>query len=200
MSDSESLFEDYLKKHNFSYEPNFLVNPGDVDFKVEKNGVIVLCDVKEVRDWEKGTYAQILPQDQIRRDIKKLRGKFGKQKPSFPVVLVTMNFVTKFFTGLSIATALFGNIGIYFDPETILSSGITRLVDGNAALTRNHNTAISAVFGFNVTNLEQHSLFINPFASNPLPEDYFPVSWTFTFNEFRYNLNELSVIMFWPKS
>ena len=200
MSDSETLFEDYLKEHKFFYEPNFVVNPGDVDFKIEKNKHTVLCDVKEVRDWKKGTYAQILPEDQIRRDIRKLREKFGKQKPSFPVVLVTMNFGKNFFTGLSIAIALFGDIGFYFDPETKESSGLTRLIRGNAAFTKHHNTTISGVFGFNVTNNEQHYLFLNPFASNPLIEDYFPVRKTFAFNEFKYNRSELDIIMFLPRN
>jgi|WetSurSiteA1Bulk_404760.scaffolds.fasta_scaffold66968_2 hypothetical protein len=200
MSDSENLFEDYLKKHKFSFEKEFPVSPGNIDFKTEKGGYIVLCDVKEVRDWNKGGYAQILPQDQIRSDIRKLRKKFGRQKPSFPVILISMNFGTNFFTGVSIATALFGDIGFTFGPVTKINSGIIHLNRGNAALTKHHNTAISAIFGFDVRNQQQHCLFINSFACNPLPNDYFPIWKIFNLKPYEIgnNLQELSDIIFWP--
>jgi hypothetical protein len=36
MSESESLFEDYLTKHNLSYGKDFQVGPGNVDYQVAK--------------------------------------------------------------------------------------------------------------------------------------------------------------------
>ncbi|MGD0827968.1 MAG: hypothetical protein ABSA09_07755 [Desulfobaccales bacterium] len=105
-----------------------------------------------------------------------------------------------YFTGVSIATVLFGDIGIYFDPDAKISSGITYLSRGNAAFTRHYNTTISALLVFNVTNQQQHCLFINPFACNPLSNDYFPIWKTFNLKPYEIgnNLEKLSV-MFFPR-
>jgi hypothetical protein len=195
MSDSESLFENYLKKHNFSYDEEFPVNPGNIDFKIDRDGFIVLCDVKEVRDRKQKSYALISPQNQIRNDIKKLRRKFGKQRPSLPVVLVTMNFGSNFFAGFSVHTALIGDVSVNIKSE------LFQLPKGNAALTKSHNASISAVLVFDVRNQIQHVLFRNPFTYNPIPEDYFPVWKTIDLNPNASHdeLKSLSV-MFWPRS
>jgi hypothetical protein len=202
VSNSESLFEDYLKQHNFSYQKDFIVTPGNIDFKVGKNDYIVLCDVKEVRDRKKGKYGQISPQDQIRSDIRKIRRKFGRQRPSLPVILITMNFGTNFFTGLSVQTALMGDIGVYIDATTKTRSELLHLSRGNAAFTKYHNTTISAVLAFDVKNQIYHCLFRNPFTHNPIPQDYFPVWKAIDLNPNanEENLKILSSLMFWPKS
>ena len=202
MSDSESLFEDYLTKHNLSYEKEFQVDPGNVDFKVEKNGHIVLCDVKEVRDRKKVNYGQISPQEQIRGDIKKLRKKFGKYRPSLPVVLVTMNFGSNFFTGFSVHTALIGNVGVYIDAKTETRSELLHLPRGNAALAKNRNSAISAILVFDVPNSIRHCLFRNPFTYNPIHKNYFPVWKEVDLNPQagEEDLKLLSYLMFLPRS
>jgi hypothetical protein len=163
MSYSESLFEIYLNKHHFSYEKDFVVTPGDIDFKVDKDGYVVLCDVKEVRHLKDSIYGQISPQDQIRSDIRKIRKKFGRRRPSLPVILVTMNFGTYIFTGLSVQTALIGDIGVSIYPTTETMSELLHIPRGNAAFTKYHNTAISAVLAFDVKNQIHHCLFRNPF-------------------------------------
>ena len=174
----------------------------NIDFKIDRDGFIVLCDVKEVRDRKDMSYAVISPQNQIRNDIRKLRKKFGKQRPSLPVVLVTMNFGSNIFTGFSVKTALIGDVGVYIDATTKTRSELLHLPRGNAAFTKYHNTTISAVLAFDVKNQIYHCLFRNPFTHNPIPQDYFPVWKAIDLNPNanEENLKILSSLMFWPKS
>lgn len=110
-ADSEDLFLDYLARHSFLFVRNYSVGRGNVDCRVERNGSVVLCDVKEVCDPEVNSHGKIEAHDHIRSDIRKLRAKF-KNRPDVPVVLVTMNVSSRFFTGATIGVALLGDIGV----------------------------------------------------------------------------------------
>lgn len=172
--ESEQLFEDYLKLHRLKYQQDFLVNPGNVDFRVESDSYGVLCDVKEIRDSVKGIKGMVDAHTHIRIDIKELREKFGKNRPNEPCVLVSMNFSSNFFTGLTVARAMLGDIGIYFDKETKqIISDVHHLPRGNAAMTEKQNRTISGVLVFDRAN-DRHCLFTNPFCEHPVPDGFFP--------------------------
>ena len=171
---SEKIFRDYLNSHSFEYEENFVVGdqvqPKNVDFFIKSSRLAVYADVKEVRASQQN--GKVDADRNIRKDIKNLRDKFGHNRPVRPVVLVTMNFSSRFFTGLTFARALLGEVGAYFD--TSGRSPIQHLPRGNAALTQRHNRIISAVLGFDRVNLK-HFLFKSPFADHPVPDDFFPL-------------------------
>ena len=172
--DSEKLFADYLAKHGFTYEQNYPVGTCNVDFRIVKTTSTVLCDVKEVRDSKKDSYGKLDASSHIRGDIKKLREKFKKKRPDQPVILITMNFSTNFFTGLTVATALLGDIGFDFDKMTLsLTSPLHHLPKGNAVLTQTHNRSISGVFVFDIDSCK-HYLFRNPFTAHPVAPQFFP--------------------------
>jgi Holliday junction resolvase-like predicted endonuclease len=174
ISDSETLFADYLSEQGFEYDRNYSVANGDVDFRIEKGNSIVLCDVKEVRDSKKDTCGKLDAGGHIRHDIRKLREKFKKGRPDQPVVLVTMNCSTNFFTGLTVATALLGDIGIDFDKNTLsFTSPLHHLRKGNAVLTKIHNCTISGVFVFDIESCK-HYLFRSPFTDHAVPSEFFP--------------------------
>ena len=171
---SEELFTDYLSEHGFSFERSYRVNAGDVDFKIVSSGHTVLCEVKEVRDPHKDPGGRLEAEVHIRSDIRKLRAKFGKQRPDTPVVLVTMNFSSRSFTGMTVARALLGEIGFKFDRDTgETTSPIHHLPKGKATLTRTQNRSISGVLVFDRAN-RRHCLFLSPFADHPVPPDFFP--------------------------
>ncbi|MBW2021204.1 MAG: hypothetical protein JRI65_14625 [Deltaproteobacteria bacterium] len=171
---SEQLFRTYLDKHNFEYRRSYRVNGGDIDFRVNIYGDILLCDVKEVKDSTSDTYGEIDAERHIRGDIRKLRAKFSKNRPEVPVLLVTMNFSSKFFTGLTIARALLGEIGFTFDRNCGEAlSPFHHLPKGNAALTHRHNRSISGVFVFDHVHLN-HRIFLSPFADYPISLGLFP--------------------------
>lgn len=171
---SEAIFADYLAEHGFSFERAYSVSRGDVDFKIVSRGTTVLCDVKEVRDPQADPGGRVEAEVHIRSDIRKLRAKFGKARPDITVVLVTMNFSSRFFTGVTVARALLGDIGLTFDPESgEITSPVHHLTRGNAALTQNQNRSISAVLVFDHVN-RRHGLFLSPFADHPVPPDFFP--------------------------
>ncbi|MFQ5853657.1 MAG: hypothetical protein ACE5JU_24115 [Candidatus Binatia bacterium] len=172
--DSEKLFADYLIKHKLLYDRNYSVASGDADFRVVRETSTVLCDVKEVRDSTKDPHGRLDAGGHIRSDIRKLREKFKYGRPDQPVILVTMNFSTNFVTGLTVATALLGDIGFDFDKKTLSSTSLLHhLPKGNAALTEIHNRSISGVLVFDIDNCK-HYLFRSPFTDHPVPSDFFP--------------------------
>lgn len=178
---SEQLFEDYLKRENILFQRNHPVNGCNVDFCLTKNKKIIYCDVKEVQDsqiklkeGQEKMGGALNAQDHIKGDIKKLRSKFEKP-PVHPILLVTMNFSSIFYTGLTISRALLGDLGILFDRDDPNNySPVHHLHKGNAALTTLKNRSISGVLGFDVCG-DGHYLFLSPYANNPIPSDYFNV-------------------------
>lgn len=198
-ADSEKLFADYLNDHGLAYVRNYPVANGDVDFRIESGSSIVLCDVKEVRDSAKDPHGKLDSDNHIRGDIRKLREKFKDGRPNQPLVLVTVNFSTNFFTGLTVATALLGDIGVDFDKNTLsFTSPLHHLPKGNAALTVTQNRSISGVFVFDIANYK-HYLFRSPFTFHPVQADFFPTVRVVDLdrNSQGNEIVNLSNIMFW---
>ena len=199
---SETTFKKYLATHRFEYQENFIVgsetNPTDVDFFIRSDDGDVYIDVKEVRDSREESL-EIDAYLHIREDIKDLRKKFKVARPTLPVILVAVNLSTNFFTGLTVARALLGDIGIEFDSLTkTITKTLHHLQKGNAILTQKKHKSISGIFVFDLSN-QRHCLFINPYADNPIPPNYFPdvreitIRKTANQDEFK----KLSDIMFW---
>ena len=135
----------------------------------------------------------------IRSDIRKLRSKF-KTRPNVAVILVTMNCSSNFFTGLTVARALMGDIGINFDRRALqVTSPLHHLPKGNATLTREQNRSISAVLVFDGPG-GRHCLFVNPFADHPFPNTVFPGVTVIPLDRSAHGeaLKTLSTFMFWP--
>src|SRR5688500_18532350 len=91
LMDSEALFAEWLDQHQITYQRNFYVDPGDVDFLIQSTTPHIYCDVKEVRDSKQEPRWEIDAYTHMRSDIRKLRDKFRK-RPDLPLILVTMNF------------------------------------------------------------------------------------------------------------
>lgn len=202
---SEDIFEAYLNKHKLGYERNYLVGTelpvekGNVDFLVESNQGRVFCDVKEIRGSGKGENpnGEIDAYKLIRRDVKKLREKFGKKRPNDPCVLVTMNFSRKYFTAWTVARAMFGDMGITVDKRSVrLTSDIHHLPNGNATMTERHNRSISGILVFGNALF----LFPNPFAYHYIQEGFFPEVCLIQRNRHgsEAESRSLSEIIFWP--
>ena len=173
-------------------------NPTDVDFFLRSDKGDVYVDVKEVRDSREESL-EIDAYLHIREDIKDIRKKFNVARPTLPVVLVSVNLSTNFFTGLTVARALLGDIGIEFDPYTkTITETLHHLPKGNAVLTQKKHKSISGVFVFDLYN-QRHCLFINPYADNPIPLNYFPEVREVTIKKTanQEELKKLSNIMFW---
>ena len=171
---SEDLFATYLAERQLTFQRHYVVGKGDVDFKVESAGHIVYCDVKEVRDSQSDPGGRIDAGNHIRSDIRKLRAKFGKTRPQNPLVLVTMNFSSTFFTAFTVASALLGKIGLVFDRSTgEVTSQIHHLPRGNAVLTQRQNRSVSAVLIYDCGGTN-HCLLHSPFADRPVPQGFFP--------------------------
>src|SRR5688572_7060730 len=100
--ESEARFASWLEEHQIRYERDVKVDGGDVDFLLNSTAPNIYCDVKEIRDSAIPSPMGLDADDHIRGDIRKLRRKF-KTAPTLPVVLVTMNYSQKFFTGLTVA-------------------------------------------------------------------------------------------------
>jgi len=182
MNQSEKLFYDYLIRQQIKSSPHFSVNSNNdknVDFRLTEGKQVILCDVKEVRDSEvqlgienKLRGGRITAQDHIRGDIKKLRKKFTNL-PTVPVLLVSMNFSSDDFTALTVARALMGEIGVFFERGSKDNvSNVHHLHDGNASLRKEMHTTISGVLLFDIAN-GNHCLFRNPFANHEIPLDFF---------------------------
>jgi len=194
---SENIFRDYLNRYSFDYDENFVVgdesNPKNVDFFIKTRKINIYADVKEVKDSSEGDIVDA--HENIRKDIRKLRDKFGQKRPIYPVILVTMNYSSKFFTGFTIARALLGEVGVYFSAAE--QTPIHHLPRGNAVLTQKHNRTISAVLCFDRVN-QNHYLFKSPFADHPIPDELFPSVKAIKLdrNADESRLRELSSIMF----
>ena len=194
---SEEAFRGYLDEHSLEYERNHIVgdeaNPTNVDFFIKSGDSSIYADVKAVitrrRRDEVDAYRN------IRKDIRSLRKKF-RQSPAFPVILVTMNCSSKFFTGMTVARALLGEVGFYFDSEG--RSSIQHLPRGDAVLTEKNNRAISAVLVFDGVN-RNHCLFESPFADHCVPGSFFPYVRVIPLDRSagEGDLVDLSRIMFW---
>jgi hypothetical protein len=197
---SESLFKDYLDLKRFEYERNYYVGPGNVDFRVISACGPVLLDVKEVLKREKSVHGHIDANLSIQNDVTKLRTKFGAFQPQHPCVLVSMNFSDKFFTGLTVSSAMHGKLGVVFDrSHPNVTSQVHHLPNGGAALQKNKNTAISGILVFDWRD-GRHWFFGNPFARHPLPDAYFPsVEYTVLNRRFGSDLIDLSRLMFYGK-
>jgi hypothetical protein len=169
---SEKLFKSYLDHLGLRHGRHVFVH-GDknVDFYI--NGETpVLCDVKKIRPSPTDP-DQIDAYSHLRDDLRDLRKKFGPSKPMIPVLLVTMNFSGRLFTGFSVARAMLGDIGAEISPDG--RSGIHHLPRGNAVMTRSHTTLISGIFVFDCAPQGNHAIFPNPYAACPLPDGYFPL-------------------------
>jgi len=194
---SEKLFTTYLESHSMGFERDFRVcGEKNVDFKITIAAGTVLCDVKEVRDSIIGTAGKIDAYTHIREDLKDLRKKFGRNKPTFPVVLVTMNFSNNFFTAHTVARAMFGDIGAEFSGK--VRGEIHHLPRGNASMTKTTNTSISGVLVFDCAS-GNHTYFSNEFANINLPSGYFPGITEFNLKRSsrEKELVPLSNLMFW---
>jgi len=197
--DGEALFEEWLSRHSLKYQRHHRVEPGNVDFLIHLRASIVYCDVKEVRDSPEPSVSNIYADGHIRSDIRKLRGKF-KAHPDLPVLLVTMNFSSHFFTALTVARAMLGEIGVLFDRDTLeLLKPVHHLRNGNASLTSGQNRSISGVLVW--TGLRQRqTLLLSPFADHPLEGAFFPDTDVVTLDRGASPdaIRILSERMFWP--
>lgn len=168
---SESLFESYLRHLKLVYQRHVPVR-GDknVDFRIDGEPAI-LCDVKEVRAGATDSF-DIDAYSHIRDDLAELRKKFGSCRPQIPVLLVTVNFSGRLFTGFSIARALLGDVGAEISPNGI--GPLHHLPRGNAAMTPSHHTVLSGVLLFDCEIAGNHTLFLNPYGAHPIPDKSFP--------------------------
>ncbi len=196
MISAESLFAKYLEDHNLSYGRDFLVIPGNVDFRIFFQQGAVLADTKEVRDSPREANGKITAEIQIRDDIKKLRKKFGNGQVE-PVLLVTVNASSSFFTGLTVARALFGEIGTSGQALTEAH----HLERGNAAFNSTNNTIVSGLLLLTDSpNAPVGFLFKNPWAIVEISSKIFPDVIEVDHNRGVQGLNliDLSKIMIWP--
>lgn len=168
---SERMFASYLNGLGLSYQRHFCVcGNSNVDFHVAGSPPI-LCDVKEIRPSANAS-PEIDAYAHLRDDLNELRKKFGRDRPTRPVVLVTVNFSGRMFTGFSIARAMLGDVGAEFSPEGRAS--IRHLPRGNAAMTRMHHKAIAGILVYDCEPQGNHALFQNPYANYPVPAHCFP--------------------------
>ncbi len=196
---SERLFEAYLSCHGFKYERDFPVGKGNIDFRVCSGISTVFCDVKEVRDSATEVGFTLDAYGHIRSDIQKLREKFGKHRPEEPCVLVSVNSSSNFFTGLTVARAMLGDVAVDVCVTTKkIVSGVHFPPRGNAKMTKKQNTSISGILVLDSISAN-HCLFTNPFAQIPVPEGFFSEVRTVPLaRELRGpKLTALSNLMFW---
>ncbi len=197
---SEKLFAEYLDRHGMPYKRDHDVGGGNVDFYIEAKGSCVLCDVKEIRDSKKDKHGHIDAYRHIRSDIRKLREKFKKDRPQLSLVLVSMNYSSKFFTGYTVARALLGEIGVVYDRELrTIESPLHHLPRGDATLTQKHCRSVSGLFVFNQGG-RSHTFFMSPFADNPVTSGFFPETLEINMDPDGIDgkLVGLGEMMFWP--
>jgi acetone carboxylase gamma subunit len=169
---SKKIFEDYLIKNKLSFEKNFPLGANNIDFRVNSGTLSAFCCVNEISiisdDKNKKTGAFI----NIRKDIQKLRSIFGNYLSSDPIVLVTMNLSHITFTGLTVVRAMYGDIEIIFNKETLkVNQGEHFSKKGKAGLTQIRNTIISGILVLDARN--NHYLFKNCYAKNEIPDGFF---------------------------
>ncbi len=169
---SEKMFASYLDAHSLRYTRHVPVNgKKNVDFLIEGPTGSVFCDVKEVRDSRVGTAGAIDAYSHIREDLKDLRRKFGKQHPTGPRVLVTMNFSKNFFTAHTVVRAMYGDVGVLWEGNS--RGPLHHLPRGNASMTKGAHTSLAGVLVF-AGATGNHVFFENEFANIKLPPEYFP--------------------------
>ncbi len=198
-SASEKEFASYLDDQRLVYEWDYHVGPGDFDFRIESRCGPIYCDVKEIRDSDIEPVEGIDAHFHLRSDIRKLRNKYKGKRLDGPVVLVTMNFSSNYFTGLTLARALLGDIGITFDRSTLKATEpLHHIRKGNAAFTKTQNTSVSGVFVFDRAS-GRHVFFENPYAGVPMPKDVFHGLRFITLskNAVGHELVNLGNMMFW---
>lgn len=133
----------------------------------------IYCDVKEIRDADSESPEEIRAYLPLRDDIRKLRKKYKGRSLDGPVVLVTMNFSSNFFTGFTVARALLGDIGVTLYRETPkVTTPLRYLPQGNAVFTQKQNTSVAGVFVFDRVS-GGHTFFENPYAVPQIPKDVF---------------------------
>ena len=200
---SEKEFASYLDTQDFLYKRDYYVGPGNFDFRIESHCGPLYCDVKEIRDSDHVSleeYGRISSHLLLRDDIRRLRGKYKGKKLDGPVVLVTMNFSSNFFTGYTVASALLGDIGVILDrAETGGATPLHHLPRGKAAFTRAQNTSVAGVFVFDRVS-GGHVFFRNPYADPQMPNDVFPCLRFISLSREAINdeLVNLGDMMFWP--
>ena len=194
---SEKVFEQYLTKHNIPFVRSYPLNGTNIDFLIQGHNGRLFCDVKEVR--VVSHEGEITAYKNIREDIRRLRNKFRALAPGLPVLLATMNFSAQFFTGLTIARAMLGDIGIVFNKNSnITLSQLHHLEKGNSALQEKKNTLISGILGYRFN--AKHILFKNPFAKHEVPLNVLPETEVISLDKSKSQVDivQLSNIMFWP--
>jgi hypothetical protein len=165
--------------------------------------ILLYCDVKEIRDSDRVSleeYGRISSHLLLREDIRRLRGKYRGKKLDGPVVLVTMNFSSNFFTGYTVASALLGDIGVILaSTESRVTTPLHHLPRGKASFTRQQNTSVAGVFVFDRA-CGGHVFFRNPYAEPQMPHDVFPGLRFISLSRAAINdeLVNLGNIMFWP--
>jgi len=164
-----------LTNNKFRIKPSFVIIKKNVDFLIiNKKNRIVLTDVKIVESVKRQKDSSELDAHFfIRKDIRVLREKVKGAKIECPVVLVSMNFSTKYFTALTIAKALLGDIVVEMSKTDLTSSEPHHSLKGKAAFTAKHNTHISGVLIFDYIN-KNHIFLHNPYAKNRMKQNYFP--------------------------
>jgi hypothetical protein len=70
---------------------------------------------------------------------------------------------------------------------------------GNASMTYSHNSIISGIFVLDCVTAHNHALFLNPYATQPIPDNWFPGVKRFavTKDSSEEKLRELANITFW---
>jgi hypothetical protein len=200
---SEKEFASYLDTQGLIYKREYHVGPGNFDFRIESHCGPLYCDVKEIRDSDRESLEEAGPISAhllLRADIRKLRNKYKGKKLDGPVVLVTMNFSSNFFTGYTVASALLGDIGvILYRTEPRGTTPLHHLPRGKAVFTRKQNTSVAGVFAFDRVS-KGHVFFRNPYADPQMPDDVFPGLRFISLSREAMNdeLVNLSDMMFWP--
>ena len=168
---SEGLFKAYLDHLGLKHQRHVPVcGNKNVDFRVEGTTPL-FCDVKEIRPSPTDP-DEIDAYSHLREDLRDLRKKFGTYKPVIPVLLISINFSGRLFTGFSVARAMLGDVGAEISPDG--RGDIQHLPRGNAAMTHSHTTVISGIFVFDCVSEGNHALFPNPWAAYPVPDQCFP--------------------------
>jgi hypothetical protein len=200
---SEKEFASYLDAQGLLYKRDYYVGPGNFDFRIESHCGPLYCDVKEVRASDREPPEEAGPISShllLREDIRLLRRKYKGKNLDGPVVLVTMNFSSRFFTGFTVARALLGDIGVILGrAETGGTTPLHHLPRGKAAFTRAQNTSVAGVFVFDRVS-GGHVFFRNPYADPQMPIDVFPGLRFISLSREAINdeLVNLGDMMFWP--
>ena len=168
---SEDVFKAYLEKHGLKYEEHFPVHPGNVDFRITSNGVIVLCDVKAVTVGGEDYSAPIAAKRNIRDDLQKLKRKFAVE-PSDSCVLVSMNYSSGLYSLFSIVEGMFGDRSVEFNTDTNTATLVSS-PRGNSVLRPDKYGSISGVLAFDPPQ-GKHVYIPNPHATCSVPPDFFP--------------------------